>query len=110
MSIEDLVDDFWRDALRSNATGEEAQAKWLAFVQGLQDRVAYFPKEAQDEVFLRAVTHNAQCIGMARVDLDALRQRLGVPVSHNKLVEAAADTVIRETLGLGMGALFRIFR
>lgn len=110
MSIEDLVDDFWRDALRSNATGAEAEAKWLAFIQGLQTRVARFPKEAQDEVFIRAATHNAQCIGMARADLDALRRRLGVPVSQNKLVEAVAETLVRETVSLGFGTLFRLFR
>jgi hypothetical protein len=45
---------------------------------GLQDRVARFPQEAQDEVFGRAATRNAECTAIARESLDALRKKLGV--------------------------------
>ncbi|EAQ35613.1 hypothetical protein NB311A_17594 [Nitrobacter sp. Nb-311A] len=37
MAIEDLVDDFWREALTANlTTGPQAQAKWVSFVYDLQ--------------------------------------------------------------------------
>jgi hypothetical protein len=78
MAIEDLVDDFWRDALISNLDGPQTQAKWNAFILGLKDRVARFPQEAQDEIFLRAAKRNEECIAIARVSLDALREKLGV--------------------------------
>ena len=76
MAIEDLVDDFWREALISNLDATQAQAKWNAFILGLRDRVARFPQEAQDEIFLRAAARNAECIAIARVSLDALRKKL----------------------------------
>jgi hypothetical protein len=79
MAVEDLVDDFWRDALSANLDGPQAQAKWNAFILGLKVRVVRFPQEAQDEVFLRAATRNAECIAIARVNLDALRKKLGGP-------------------------------
>ena len=78
MAIEDLVDDFWRDALRSNPNGPQAQAKWNTFILGLKDRVARFSQEAQDEIFLRAAKRNEECIAIARVSLDELRKKLGV--------------------------------
>jgi hypothetical protein len=78
MAVEDLVDDFWREALISNLDGPQAEAKWNAFLLGLQDRVARFPQEAQDEVFQRAATRNAECIAIARENMDALREKLGV--------------------------------
>ena len=59
MAIEDLVDEFWRESLTANLDGPQAQAKWIEFIHGLQARVANFPKEAQDEVFLRAAVRNA---------------------------------------------------
>ena len=65
MAIEDLVDDFWRDALISNLDGPQTQAKWNAFILGLKDRVARFPQEAQDEIFLRAAKRNGECIAIA---------------------------------------------
>ncbi|MBI5260869.1 MAG: hypothetical protein HY852_03505 [Bradyrhizobium sp.] len=79
MAVEDLVDDFWREALSSNLDGPQAQAKWNAFILGLRARVVRFPQNAQDEVFLRAAARNAECIAIARVSLDALRKKLGVP-------------------------------
>jgi hypothetical protein len=51
MAIEDLVDDFWRDALISDLDVPQAQAKWNAFLLELKDRVVRFPQQAQDEVF-----------------------------------------------------------
>lgn len=79
MAVEDLVDDFWREALSSNATGPEAEAKWNAFFLNLQARAIRFPKQAQDEVLWRAVARNAECIAIAKGDLDALRKKLGLP-------------------------------
>ena len=78
MAIEDLVDDFWREALAANLDGAQAQAKWMEFIYGLQERVAAFPKEAQDEVFMRAAVRNAECIGIAQTNLKALKKKLGV--------------------------------
>ncbi|KYH01704.1 hypothetical protein [Bradyrhizobium sp. DOA1] len=110
MAVEDLVDDFWRDALRSKVGGPEGQAKWNAFINGLKDRVANFPQEAQDEVFMRAAKHNAARIALARKSLDALRVELGLPAENIPLVEAAADTLVRATVWHGVGALFRWIR
>lgn len=110
MAVEDLVDDFWRDALTANLSGEQAQAKWMAFVTDLHARVAHFPKDAQDEVLLRAVTRNAECIGIAQVSLDALRKKLGLPVSTNRLAEVAAETVVRASIWQAVAALFRMVR
>jgi hypothetical protein len=42
MAVEDLVDEFWRNALRANPSGAQAQAKWITFIQELKDRVANF--------------------------------------------------------------------
>jgi hypothetical protein len=78
MAIEDLVDDFWRDALISNLDVPQAQAKWNAFLLELKDRVVRFPQEAQDEVFLRAATRNEEYITIARGSIDALKEKLGV--------------------------------
>lgn len=78
MAVEDLVDDFWRDALSSSLDGPQAQERWNAFILRLKARVLRFPQHAQDEVFLRAAARNAECIAIARVSLDALREKLGV--------------------------------
>lgn len=78
MAIEDLVDDFWRESLAANLDGPQAQAKWMEFIHSLQTRVANFPKEAQDQVFMRAAVRNAECIGIAQVSLKSLRKKLGV--------------------------------
>ena len=110
MAVEDLVDDFWRDALRSKASGPQAEAKWNEFIHGLKHRVANFPQEAQDEVFMRAAKHNAGRMAIARKSLDALRVELGLPLENNPLVEAAADTLVRATVWHGVGALFRWIR
>jgi hypothetical protein len=110
MAIEELVDDFWREALTSNLTALQAQAKWIAFVSDLQARTAGFPKEAQDEVFLRAASRNAECIAIAKGDLDALREKLGLSVSNNRLAEVGAETFVRATVWQGVASLFRLFR
>lgn len=100
MAVENLVDDFWREALIANATGPQAQGKWDAFIHGLKDRVAHFPQDAQDEVFLRAATRNAECIAIARVSLDALREKLGVPAGGNQLADVPAATAASSRRGL----------
>jgi hypothetical protein len=110
MAVEDLVDEFWREALMSNATGAQAQAKWNAFIYELQARVAHFPQEERDEVFLRAVKRNAECIAIARVNLDALREKLGIPAARNRLADVAAETLVRATVWQNVAAFFRLFR
>lgn len=110
MAVEDLVDDFWRDALISNATGPQTQAKWMAFVSDLQARVARFPKGAQDEVLLRAITRNADCIGIAQVSLDALRGKLSIPISSGRLDQVAREILVRASVWQGVAAFFRLFR
>ncbi|MDO9297478.1 hypothetical protein [Bradyrhizobium sp.] len=110
MAVEDLVDDYWRDVLISKATGAQAQEKWNVFIHGLKDRVAHFPQEAQDEVFLRGAKHNAECIAIARVSLDALREKLGIPATSNRLADVAAETLVRATVWQGVGSFFRLFR
>jgi hypothetical protein len=110
MAVEDLVEEFWRDALISNATGAQAQAKWNAFIHELKARVAHFPQEAQDEVFLRAAKRNAECIAIARINLDALREKLGIPAARNRLADVATETLVRATVWQGVGSFFRLFR
>ncbi|MET4490681.1 hypothetical protein [Bradyrhizobium sp. LA7.1] len=89
MAVEDLVDDFWRDALKSKLSGPQAEAKWNAFIHGLKDRVANFPQEAQDEVFMRAAKSNVE---------------LGLPPENNPLVEEAAEERGRRPALKGSGA------
>jgi hypothetical protein len=110
MSVEDLVDDYWRETLTANLNGPQAQAKYNDFIYGLRDRVAKFPQEAQDEVFLRAAKHNAGRIAQARVSLNFLREKLGVPVVDNRLADVAVETLVRATVWQGVSAFFRLFR
>jgi hypothetical protein len=110
MSVEDLVDDFWREALLAKLGGHEAQTKWNGFIAGLAKRVERFPQAAQDEVFRRAALHNAHCIQIAQGDLNALRQKLGVPDEENGLSRVAAEALVRATVCQGVGSLFRLFR
>ena len=51
MAIEDLVDDFWRDALISDLDVPQAQAKWNAFLLELKDRVVRFPNRRRTKYF-----------------------------------------------------------
>jgi hypothetical protein len=83
---------------------------WNAFIHELKDRVSHFPQEAQDEVFLRAAKHNAECIAIACVSLDALREKLGIATTGNRLAHVAAETLVRATVWQGVGAFFRLFR
>ena len=110
MAVEDLVDDFWREALTANLSGPEAQAKWMSFVYDLHARVARFPKEVQDEILWRAIARNAERIGTAQVSLDALREKLGLPVSNNRLAKLAVESLVSASIGQGVSAFLRIFR
>jgi hypothetical protein len=47
----------------------------------LQALVAHLPQAEQDKFFMPFVTRNAEYIAIAKQDKDALRVRLGLPVS-----------------------------
>ena len=110
----DQLDDFWRDALQSG--GYDNQRKYADLIKRLQDQVSHLPQEEQDKFFMPFVTRNAEYIAIAKRDKDALRVRLGVPVSSpppvntDRLAQVAADTVVRATIWQGIAALFRGFR
>ncbi|WP_029585797.1 hypothetical protein [Bradyrhizobium sp. URHD0069] len=78
MNSLDQLDDFWREALQSNAYD---QTKYTDLLKRLQDQVSHLPQEEQDKFFMPFVTRNAEYIAIAKRDKDALRVRLGVPVS-----------------------------
>ncbi|MCA6108079.1 hypothetical protein [Bradyrhizobium cenepequi] len=112
-SAVDQLDDFWREALRSNAYD---QTKYTDLLKRLHDQVSHLPQSEQDKFFLPFVARNAEYIAIAKRDKDALRVRLGVPVSSpspvnpDRLVQVAADTVVRATIWQSIAALFRAFR
>ena len=78
MNSLDQLDDFWRETLQSNAYD---QTKYTDLLKRLQALVAHLPQAKQDKFFMPFVTRNAEYIAIAKRDKDALRVRLGVPVS-----------------------------
>ncbi|WFU00068.1 hypothetical protein QA633_47780 (plasmid) [Bradyrhizobium barranii] len=100
MNSLDQLDEFWREALQSNAFD---QTKYTNLLQRLQAPVAHLPQAEQDKFFMPFVARNAEYIAMAKRDKDALRARLGVPVSSqspvntDRLAQVAAETVVRAT-------------
>ena len=109
----DQLDDFWREALQSNAYD---QSKYTDLLKRLQAQVAHLPQAEQDKFFMTFATRNAEYIAIAQRDKDALRVRLGVPVpspppiNTNRLAQVAADTVVRATIWQGIASIFRAFR
>jgi len=112
----DELDDFWRDALRSNAYD---QTKYTHLINRLQAQVAHLPQAEQEGFFKLLVERNAEYIAIAKRDKDALRVRLGVPVlspsspspiDTGRLAQVAADTVVRASIWQSITALFRAFR
>jgi hypothetical protein len=109
----DELDDFWRETLQSNAYD---QTKYTDLLRRLQDQVSHLPQEEQDKFFMLFVARNAEYIAIAKRDKDALRIRLGVPVSSpspvntNRLVQVAAETAVRATIWQSIAALFRAVR
>ena len=113
MNSLDQLDDFWRETLRSNAFD---QTKYADLLKRLQDQVSHLPQAEQDEFFRPIVARNAEYISIAKRDRDALKVRLGVPVSSaprintGRLAQVAAETAVRATVWQSIAALFRGFR
>ncbi|WP_342723475.1 hypothetical protein AAFG07_30595 [Bradyrhizobium sp. B097] len=107
------LDDFWREALQSNAYD---QTKYADLLKNPQAQVAHLPQAEQDKPFMPLVMRNAEYIAIGKQDKDALRVRLGVPVSSPSPVntarstQVAAETAVRATIWQGIAALFRAFR
>ncbi len=76
MDLLPQLDDFWRDALRTD--GHDNQRKYAALMSGLQAQVAHLPQEEQDKLFFLLAVRNAEYIATARESKDALKVRLGV--------------------------------
>jgi hypothetical protein len=113
-SAVEQLDDFWRDALQSG--GYDNQRKYADLMKRLQDQVSHLPQAEQDKFFMPFVTRNAEYIAIAKRDKNALKIRLGVPVSSpsavntGRLAQVAADTVVRATIWESIAGLFRAFR
>jgi hypothetical protein len=118
LSAVDQLDDFYRESFRMNYFGdrEDFLKRYADLFKRLQAQVAHLPQVEQDKFFMPIVTRNAEYIAIAKRDKDALRIRLGVPVSSpspvntGRLAQVAADTVVRATIWESIAALFRGFR
>jgi hypothetical protein len=117
-SAVDQLDDFYRECFQANYFGDRKvfERKYAELIKRLQAQVAHLPQAEQDKYLMPFVTRNAEYIAIAKRDKDALRVRLGVPVSSpspintNRLAQVAADTVVRATIWESIAALFRGFR
>jgi hypothetical protein len=87
MSVED-----WREALRSNSTGAQAQAKYSAISSRAASPGLQLPQEAQDEVFLRAARRNEEYIGE--------RSRAGRARIIQHCIPPAWWRIVRRLLGM----------
>jgi hypothetical protein len=87
------------------------QTKYTDLLTRLQAQVAHLPQVEQDKFFVPFVARNAEYIAIAKRDKDALRVRLGVPVSSpintGRLAQISADTVVRATIWQSIAAIFR---
>lgn len=105
------LDDFWREALQSDAYDH---TKYTDLLTRLHDQVSHLPQAEQDKFFMPFVTRNAEYIAIAKRDKDALKARLGIPVSSSvdtaRLAQVATETVVRATIWQGIAMLFRSFR
>ena len=117
MNLLEQLDDFWRECLQSSGGDKEFfESKYADFVQRVGDQVSHLPDEEQNRLVKQVFDRNAEYIAIAKRDKDALRVRLGVPVSSpspintNRLAQVAADTVVRATIWESIAALFRGFR
>ncbi|WP_456827909.1 hypothetical protein [Bradyrhizobium sp. USDA 4518] len=107
------VDDFWRECLQS---GQNNQTKYADLIKRIQGQVSHWPQAEQDKLFMLLIDRNTEYIALMKRDRDALRARLGLPVSSptpintGRLAQVAADTVVRATIWQSIAALFRAFR
>jgi hypothetical protein len=113
MNSLDQLDEFWRETLQSNAFD---QTKYTNLLQRLQAPIAHLSQAEQDRFFMPFVARNAEYIAIAKRDKDALRLRLGLPVSSpspvntDRLAQVAAETVVRATIWQSIAAIFRAVR
>ena len=113
-SAVDQLDDFYRECFRMNYFGDRKvfETKCTDFLKRLQAQVAHLPQAEQDKFYMPVVMRNAEYIAMWKQDKNALKVRLGVPVSSpspintGRLAQVAADTAIWQSIA----ALFRGFR
>jgi hypothetical protein len=117
-SAVDQLDDFYRECFQMNYFDDREGflRRYNDLFKRLQAQVAHLPQAEQDKFFLPVVMRNAEYIAIGKQDKNALRVRLGVPVSTpspintGRLAQVAADTVVRATIWQGIAALFRAFR
>ena len=95
----------YRECFRTNYFGGRTffETKYADLCKRLQAQVAHLPQAQQDTFFMPLVMRNAKYVAVRKRDKDALRIRLGMPVSSpspvntGRLAQVAADTVVRAT-------------
>jgi hypothetical protein len=114
MNFDDQLDAFWREGFLSGVNNRETlQAKYTAFINSLQAQASHLPQDEQDRLIMRLVARNAEYISLGQRDVEALKNRLGVPTSStatNRFVQIAAETAVRATVWESVSALFRAIR
>ncbi|RYG86250.1 MAG: hypothetical protein EON59_10400 [Alphaproteobacteria bacterium] len=113
VDLKEEQDAFWRALLVNGIPNPKTfQSQWMAFLGGLQAKIAHLSQPEQDGIMTRVVLRNAQYIALAKDDRDALRAELGVPRSAelHSTTQLVVDTAVRATVWQGISALFRAFR
>ncbi|UVO34495.1 hypothetical protein KUL72_23750 [Bradyrhizobium arachidis] len=108
------VDAFWRENL---GRGSSVEKRYIEFLDRLKGQVSHLPKAEQDALLWRVQMRTQEYNELAARDLPTLKAKLGLPVSptspsvnNNRLVQVAAETVVRATIWESIIALFRAFR
>ena len=81
-SAVDQLDDFYRESFRVDVVDRaDFLKKYNDLMKRLQAQVAHLPQAEQDKFFMPVVMRNAEYIAIGKQDKNALRVRLGLPVS-----------------------------
>lgn len=114
MNVEEIQDNFWREALAMDPNNSKGmQVKYAQFMQNVQNEISHLSQTEQDEILKGLVSRNSEYMSIAKTDRNALRMKLGMPSvtpSSNHLAQVAAETAVRATVWQGIAALFRAFR
>jgi hypothetical protein len=84
MNLLEQLDDFWREAIQLDMSDWALfESKYADLVQRIGDQVALtnLPDEEQASLIRQVFNRNAEYIGLAKQDRNALKVKLGVPAS-----------------------------
>jgi hypothetical protein len=114
MNLEEQLDEFWRESLRSDGTSpKEFEAKYAIFIKSVEVQTAHLPRAEQERLALQLYSRNAEYIAIGQRDRTALKAKLGLPVPSpeaSRLAQVAVETAVRATIWQSIAAFFRAFR